>query len=467
MKGGEKLVTVISSEISYTEVPDAKEGNKAEDGGLFASFLKPDTAEPPAEGKTGTEKSKKASDNEQDTEGANENGLPWTIFLADLCRIAGLGEPQAGASEEENMASAMEIITGILEGNGSSSDKDIASLLTEVKNSIEKLDSGAEEEIMARMPQLNELLQELGYSAKENIKTAEQINSYLCPLENISDHGENIETKPGTDLKAMNEQIARTGETTGPELAKDDFVVLTVDSTAGADGKEAKAEGTLLNSEAEVSETAPVRMIPDGECSGQLCDEDSEETDVSSGRTDNLRDVSATDQAMDESFQPLAVQTGSSQTSAAAETAAENALSRITDAIFSYDQAGDSRFELQLEPENLGKLTISLSMNEQGIKALISTKDAQIHSILASEITEVVNKLTESGVNIKSVDVVCTDMSGFESQHSGKGYSGEQAFSYDGKSIEDVQTAYGESDSIAYAWALGEEIIGSTVMYRA
>ncbi len=108
-------------------------------------------------------------------------------------------------------------------------------------------------------------------------------------------------------------------------------------------------------------------------------------------------------------------------------------------------------------------------MGEDGLRALIRTKDSQVHSLLSSEISLLADKLSENGVQIKSLDVICSDMGGeqFDSQYSGNPHAGQDTPSFGGRHPEDVQSAYEELGSTQiYAWA-NEELIGSTVSYRA
>ncbi len=148
-------------------------------------------------------------------------------------------------------------------------------------------------------------------------------------------------------------------------------------------------------------------------------------------------------------------------------TAADSALSKLSEIMSSFGEHSASRFEIQLEPENLGSLSISLSMSSNGLKALIRTKDSQVQSLLASEINSLLDKLGENNVQIKSIDVICTGSGGDEllNQNSGNTHSGRNSHAYRGNYAETVQTAYEEKTQY-YAW-VNEDVLGSTVVYRA
>ncbi len=132
-----------------------------------------------------------------------------------------------------------------------------------------------------------------------------------------------------------------------------------------------------------------------------------------------------------------------------------------------YDEKGKV-FEIQLEPERLGKLSITLSMEQEGLKAVIRTKDAKVQSLLASEISALAEKLSENGVQVKRMDVVCGE--------TGSGLSGGQGNGSPDprqnagppweRSFLKIQAAYDSSDSTQYYVSLYEEMLGSTVSYR-
>lgn len=61
--------------------------------------------------------------------------------------------------------------------------------------------------------------------------------------------------------------------------------------------------------------------------------------------------------------------------------------------------------EVELKPEHLGKLSIKLVMDGDGLKAQIKAGDAQIKGILQEELNYLQNLLKDKGVNIDRIDI--------------------------------------------------------------
>ena len=83
----------------------------------------------------------------------------------------------------------------------------------------------------------------------------------------------------------------------------------------------------------------------------------------------------------------------------------EKALSKLTEDLKSVEH-GVSEIKIVLEPESLGKLTISVSRTENGITARIKSDDKEICGIISGQIQKLVAAMEESGIKIKDVDVL-------------------------------------------------------------
>lgn len=332
----------------------------------------------------------------------------------------------AGAEQKEAAASAMTAITDVLEGNGASGKMDIAAL-----PAGEPALPGSQEEeaILARMPQNPETAQEPGSAATEE-KT--ELCSNLCPLENISEH----------------EQMR----------------VLT----AAAAGREDAGEGGLPANREGAATASPVG---EGAGNAQL-----EEESAGPGQSEDKADAAAREE---ETEQPEPKNLSAPGMEGRASQAAENpaadrgetvggALLRLEEILSSYEDKKGKTFEIQLEPERLGKLSISLAMEQEGLKAVIRTKDALVQSLLASEISALAEKLSENGVQIKRMDVVCGEPGSW--QPDGRGNDSPDPRRNGGppwgRSFPPMQTAYDGSDGTQYYISVYEEMLGSTVSYR-
>ncbi len=79
----------------------------------------------------------------------------------------------------------------------------------------------------------------------------------------------------------------------------------------------------------------------------------------------------------------------------------------IKSAVFTEDD-GHQEFEVQLEPEFLGKLTIKLARDEGGMKVSIATSNPQVDKKL-TEISEVIcQNIRSEGVQLNNVEIVYT-----------------------------------------------------------
>ena len=423
------------------------------------------------------------------------------IDLEQLYQLMEIMGQVVKPEHQEAVASIQETITGVLEGNSASGDTDIATALTELKNCFDQLSSEEKEAILARMPQATTLFQEPDRAVTGN---PIQIDSILCPLENFSEQTEvsainqtqteeqqtvpemtGVQTPHPTDNEPMpihdadSETAVIVGEDessvsvlreAGKQLAVNNSEAADETVDAAADGKAHAISRKADPADGKVQTTSDVSSEETrGDDTSANVSVEEEKTDVTqteeTGNTSSSQDASE----VEATTAMLSADSADTHTDDTIKTAAENALTKLTDILSSYDESGSDQFEIQLEPENLGKLSISLSMGEDGLKALIRTKDAQVQGLLSSEINMLVDKLSENGVQIKSMDVICTDMGGeqFDSQYSGNGFSGQNASSYGGRSSEEMQTAYEEiSNTQMYAWA-DETLLGSTVSYRA
>lgn len=85
--------------------------------------------------------------------------------------------------------------------------------------------------------------------------------------------------------------------------------------------------------------------------------------------------------------------------------AVEKLANRIIDE-FSNIQAGSSEIKIQLEPYELGAVTITVLRNASGITAKIKSEDREICSLISDQIQKLVLNMQEKGIELKNVDVI-------------------------------------------------------------
>ena len=486
------MISAASIDAAGSVLPEtqsgAKNGDTTEKGFLdiFSTVSKECPKETDTKAAAGNGETSKLKPDEEDTDSSVRDVLDQILQLAAL-----IGQ-YANQADQEVVSSVQETITGVLEGNGVSDDTDIASVLTGLQTCFTQLGSEEKEAILARMPQATTLLQEVNRAATGNL---DQIDSIPCPLENFSEPAEN---PAGSASQSGVQQT--TAEQAGNSItaaAAGDAIRVTASATSEANGGEAasnadaivsqngtptqtdtdknvfKAQDTQTADVGAAAETADENAAAATEETGG--EEASADTDVEGDKTQNTRTGETEGASSPDSAETTGTQAAFTAdntpryTNNDLRTAADNALTKLSDILESYDGTENNRFEIQLEPENLGKLSITLTMGEDGLRAQIRAKDVQIQSLLSSEISTLVEKLSENGVQIKSLDVICADMGGEQlgGQSPGGMFDGQGSGQSRGRHPEDILTAYEETGSNQiYAWA-DEELLGSTVSYRA
>jgi flagellar hook-length control protein FliK len=107
--------------------------------------------------------------------------------------------------------------------------------------------------------------------------------------------------------------------------------------------------------------------------------------------------------------QPAAANTGKVRTfeaepRATARDMADN-VAKIVDKITTQLKEGQREFEVTLKPEHLGKLSITLLLDSDGIKANLKAADASVKSMIANELPVLQDMLREKGLNVVKIDV--------------------------------------------------------------
>lgn len=335
---------------------------------------------------------------------------------AELAALAGQGPAQLILlqAQETNALAKGEAVAGILEGNTSSIGMDAGLLLPEAPQ------PGTEnEEIMARMPQIIVMDDETENSAA---KVTENLSGgNLCPLEN------------------------------------------TDDAITMAD----KPEKTEAGQERELFAEAPPRP------------------EALEKKAENRGDTEQKGQSQP-GLQPKAFETAqTAQTAAAALSAPANqppaeteltyiretipaSLQRLEKLMEGFD-GGNKQVKIHLEPEHLGRLSISLSMGPEGLRAKIDTDNPQTQAVLSGEAARLLQKLGESGVKVERMDILCGGEFRQDAQFADSGAFSGQQFAREQKSYATAPEAAGNEGLDLYEiyTQVEEGQSQSSVEYRA
>ncbi len=103
---------------------------------------------------------------------------------------------------------------------------------------------------------------------------------------------------------------------------------------------------------------------------------------------------------------------------------------RIIDKIQASADQGKQEFTVQLKPEYLGRLSIKLVMNSDGISAHIKTADLGAHGLISDQLNTLQQALKDKGINLVNMDVkydaAAFDMSGFQQERQNWDWSGNK-----------------------------------------
>jgi len=89
----------------------------------------------------------------------------------------------------------------------------------------------------------------------------------------------------------------------------------------------------------------------------------------------------------------------------AAHTDTAQTVMDLVDSVSVQAKEGATEFEVTLKPEHLGKLSIKLTQDADGLKAQIKAADPTVKTLLESEINSLQTMLREKGVEVHRIDV--------------------------------------------------------------
>ena len=116
----------------------------------------------------------------------------------------------------------------------------------------------------------------------------------------------------------------------------------------------------------------------------------------------------------------------SSASSLAGKTDMAENISRIVESMSSQSTESSQEFTVALKPDHLGKLSIKLIMDSDGLKAHIKAADASVSGLIRSELNTLSDQLKEKGIQISQIDVTYDTSALLSDAHQGNGrqYSG-------------------------------------------
>lgn len=197
--------------------------------------------------------------------------------------------------------------------------------------------------------------------------------------------------------------------------------------------------------------------------------------DASAGADIRAENAFPAQQAVDISPERISADGQLDSMSADRAATTENLFETMVESIETSTANESSQMVIQLKPDHLGKVAIQLALNNAGLEIQIKADDLNVKGLIASQITDLTQALSEKGIRITGVDVVYTDGSdqfpdANQSQSQANDSRGERytPYTYSGDSGEPISiysafTAYAEDGESTVMLDLGI----SSVEYRA
>ncbi|MFW5962073.1 MAG: flagellar hook-length control protein FliK [bacterium] len=101
-------------------------------------------------------------------------------------------------------------------------------------------------------------------------------------------------------------------------------------------------------------------------------------------------------------------------------------IEKITDQMKLHTNGNNKRFEIQLEPEHLGKVKVNLSSDENGILIKLTVESMQVKNHLEQNLPSLRSNLFRQDVNLNNIDIEVNEQS-FSFEHQGQQQNQERA----------------------------------------
>jgi flagellar hook-length control protein FliK len=392
--------TSVDAEETKSAVQTSEE-TQAENTAAPADEQPPDTL------KTLTEDSEKTGEETKDgaeTKVKDEDGLKEETTVS-MCQGSGL----------ENLTNG---IVGILEGFGllnndtgnNTLPEELQNIVTSATtqtdgtadapipaNNVQQEAANEFPEIIARMPQNDQT----GNLQAAKAQVTQLVSEYLSSFANVNNQGADEQDGAGTD------NTVQTGT------------------------KEQALQNVADKLMAMLSEAYAKKDVSTQKQAADTADQSTADTmTATAGESDAATTATAAFQ-LGEAPKAVQTQTAAAKTENTAGTAqasqyAKENAANIVEKISVMAKDGIQECDISLKPEHLGKLTIKLTMDSDGIKAHIKAADNTVKGLIADQIPALQESLKEKGIQLTHVEVT------FEKPMFGQEQSKSQYFQQNG-----------------------------------
>lgn len=333
------------------------------------------------------EKGSKENKNSSKDGGQNTDPSMQAVTMELISALLQNACPPAAESGQKPVTEGA-AVADVLEGIGSSGGMDIATLMPGLQNAADVAapEQGEEtEDVKARMPQIMELLNATVTSTEKETEVSP--DDRPCPLENVSETavaGGGMLSGAAADGGTVSRAAGSPENSAQPVLTDEGIILPAGSPQTTADGANTQDSADMDGEEKRAEPETPER------------------------RTQNISG------SPEPASAPVAPKLSSPPpqappAAATVQNSVANALQELEKVLTSYDGQDSKQFHIQLEPENLGKLSISLFMGRDGLTARIGTQSAEVQSVLAGQVNQLISKLDSSGIQVQRMDVFCSD----------------------------------------------------------
>lgn len=311
----------------------------------------------------------------------------------------------------------LDTVVDVLEGNIQDPNMDIDGLVAKVEELLGQLEVPLEEnpsafakEFMARMPAIEEMRGPVEDQLPDGMP---------YPLENVNDKPAE---EAGPILATQPKETAVKAEDSAPAAKAPETPEAPSQAAPAQQGQGGADTGTQPGDEEAVEVPAQ------NEARAAAAPAEDKETarglEKEEAKAEEPTDQTAAASAKPVDMAPLRAEASARGVEAPRQVAAtqETLMDTMVQEISLDSIDGKSSVEIQLRPDFLGKVSIQLTMDENGLQAKIRAEDPGVKSLIGSQINQLIESLEQKGIRTHTIDVVYTgtQAGGFD-QGGGRG----------------------------------------------
>ena len=368
---------------------------------------------------------------------------------AKISDIGGENEEEDSRCFDLELQKLVEGIVGIIEGFGlldynmeeSVIDEisDLIASVADIKTLPGETDAGQAEyikqlsDIIARMPNAenNEAFAQEAQEAFEKI-----FGEYQCSFDNTNSTGVKVK------VQIQETGVEKATEKPGEEPDAADRIKLMIKAALRKSaGTEAKKSGLTPGKDSD-----EVKNNAKNENKGEA------KLEPEAAKPNAAAAAQRTAPETSDVSRPQSINQSQSIEQTAQNDMDENVI-KIADKIVLRQTEGKNEFDVSLKPSFLGKLSIKLTMESDGIKAHIKAADQYVKGLISEQLPELSQALKEKGVNMSHIEVVYESpmQTSADRQFNGQ----NQNMGHAGKSFRIQAAGEGSLENIAFGFATG------------